>query len=466
MKTFYVIFMKIALIGLVWLSGCCQASAQIVLPDSLFESISRFDPAHARTGDNVLRVNGRSSGKIGYQKLIPVKVGQEVTTEAYAYYEKGRKKKWLKTLFEAAGGIVATQTQQLPSQTFQEGRDQRGKPFPFVGLGVAVAPGALKGIFKNVPKASVQYNFYDKDSSFVESVTQGITKEARDQWQLLHLDRKAKQDGFVEVIVVNKSQKDVWFDDLIITVSFGAEPITPGPITNSYPDDPSTTNQYRVYVRSFAPPTSFASYGFEDDNRGFSLSEAVTSRVRQEYVIIPDGINGVIAGGVPRSDPTIKISTGESRTGVPRGEARITSMSRSGGNNIARVYTIYEGSNPFYDPFAPDIEVETRMTVSESVNKNRLTLTLTANSKRFPALEIFVEDIYGTKVFIAVEGAYGGPGDLILRSKTHSTITADVSININTSGVFQSVYRTGSISQTYSIQLWNQQYTSQNAGPF
>lgn len=468
MKYFYVSYSKAAFFFLLLLGRFFGASAQISLPDSLFESISQVDPVHARTGNNVLRVSKISGNEIGYQKLIPVKAGQGVDAEVYAYYEKKERRNWVEPISGTAGGLIVTQMQKSNSQVSQGELGQKSKPFPFVGVGIAITPSLFKNIFRSRPKAAVQFNFYNRDSSFIESVVQQITKEAKDQWQPIHLNRAAKEDGFVEIVILNKSEKTVWFDDLIITVVSNVRSTQTGPITNVGPEDVSTANEYRVYVRSFAPPGAFTNKGFDfrDDNRGFSVSESVTSRVKQNYLINPDGANAYISGGIPVSDPTIEASTGQSRTGTPRGQAQITSKNRTTNSNVVRVYTNYEGSNPFYDPFAPDIEVETRITISESYDKTRLTLALTANSKRFPSLEIFIEDLFGTRVFLAVEGAYGGPGDLITRSKNYSTITADVSINIYPSGEFRTVYRTGSISQTYSIQNWNQQFTSQNPGAF
>jgi hypothetical protein len=469
MKSFYVVFTKVTLLCLALFIGCLTATAQYALPDSLFESISHFDPDHARTGNNVLRTNGQYGVTADYRKLVPIEAGQQVSTDVYAYYEKKRSKKLLRILLGGVtGGIsggIAAQTQQSFSQFHQEVPNYR-KSFPYIGVGIAIAPNIFKDVLTATPKAAIQYNFYDKDSSFIESATQSVTKEARNQWQLLHLNTSAKRDGFVEIIIINESKKSVWFDDLVITVLFNKQPTTntdlDTPITNSS-GDPSTTNLYKTNIRSFAPPGSFTSYGFEDDNRGFSTSGSVTSRVKQSYTVVPDGINPALYDGAPTSDPTIK--NGQSQTGTPRGHAQIISQNRTASANIARVYTIYEGSNPFYDPFTPDIEVETRITFIENIQKNRLTLAVTANSKKFPALEIFVEDIYGTRVFLAIEGAYGGPGDLYVRDKNYSTITADVTIVINSSGVFQSVYRTGSASQIYSISDWNQQFTSQFAGP-
>ena len=287
---------------------------------------------------------------------------------------------------------------------------------------------------------------------------------------MIQLNRKAEKDGFVEIIIENESRKNVWFDDLLITISVGKD-IGPassiGPITN-YPDPaptPETDNLYHVYIRSFAPPGAFGNT-FEDDHRGFSLDlgYSTTSRIKQDYLIIPDGENPALSSNGPTSDPTRY--GGAELIGTPSGYANIVSHSRSGGYNRVRVDTHYEGSNPFFMNAAPNIVVETRMTITENLYKTKLVLALTLNSKKFPAVEIFIEDKNGTIVAIANEGAYGNPGSLSTRSANYSTIAADITINIAPDGTFQSVYNTGSSSQVYNLIDWNGIFLARPAGPF
>lgn len=88
------------------------------------------------------------------------------------------------------------------------------------------------------------------------------------------------------------------------------------------------------------------------------------------------------------------------------------------------------------------------------------------NSKRFPAWEFFIEDISGKRIFLAVEGAYGGPFDLASAPEDASVVTAQVGISISPDGTFLGVFNTTQPSITYTIANWNSRFTSRSAGPF
>lgn len=465
MKHFYSLPARIGLLLVVALSVSFPSIAQISLVDSLFETVSQVDRLHARTGDKVLPVSNRLDQRspIGYQNLLPVQVGQQITAEVYAHYEKKQNKKWLKTLFGAVGGASVIHSQQVTINPSNEGYNTK-KVFPLVGVGVAVTPFGLKGVFKSIPEAFIKYNIYDKDSNFVESTTQFITKEARDQWELLRLDKKITQDGFVEVIIVNKDKRAVWFDDLTITIEFTVQQNGKDTLkTNQSTLSSNTDNLYNVYIRSFAPPGSFEGFDYTDDGRGFSVSQNVTSRIRQQYQIIPDGVNPALATVALQSSPTHKISTNQSQTAAPTGNVQIYTKSQNSGNNNVTVTSFYEGSNPF-EPVAPDIEVSTKITFSENFQKTKLTVSVEASSKRFPALELFIGDTGGRRVFLTTEAAYGTPYDLIIRPADYYTSYSTVVINITTNGQFIDVYSPG--GPEYTIGDWNQDISDQYPGPY
>lgn len=460
MEKLYTSLVKTAIAIVIALSLGIGAKAQSIATDSLFEALSQTDRVHARTGDKVLRINRKLGDRTGYQKLIPINAGQNLTTEVYAFYEKKNNKRWFSALLGTAG-VLATQEQPPYSG---DGRVS-GKNFPFVSVGVSLAPSALKGIFKKTPKAFIQYNFYNEDSTFVESVNEYVSKEARDNWQLIHIEKKAAQNGFVEITIINDEKKDIWFDDLTILLSSSviqSNLVIGGPILNKPGPENETYTLYEVNIRSFAPPTSFSGFGYADDNRGFSLQDNSTSRIKMKYIITPDGLNPQLTSFPPVSDPTIRTSDGASMTGTPTGNATVTSSARLSTVNTCTVGTSYAGSNPFVTG-APNIVVGTNVTLTENFIKTKLVVTATVKSKRFPAWELFIDDLAGSRVFIAVEGAYGNPIYLVSASNDASTVTASFTININSAGVFQSVTSSG---QTYSITNWNNRFYSQSAGPF
>lgn len=71
------------------------------------------------------------------------------------------------------------------------------------------------------------------------------------------------------------------------------------------------------HIRAFAPPRAFKRTGFYDDNRGFSKSINVTSRIKQNFTVDPTA--RTFTGGQPTSDPTIW--NGFSRTATDEGGA-------------------------------------------------------------------------------------------------------------------------------------------------
>jgi len=216
---------------------------------------------------------------------------------------------------------------------------------------------------------------------------------------------------------------------------------------------------YTFHIRSFAPPNSFLGTGFHDDNRGFSVEQNVTSRVKQEFTIDPSA--RTYSGGKPISDPTIW--NGLSLTASPTGGISTPEFSSNYfGSSSTTTMTNFEGSNPFFLGVAPNIDVSSAIGITEDIEAGKLYLSIDLMSKQFPATESLIQDNAGNVIFLSGGAAYGSASDL--GGANVSTISIlDIVIGINNKGVFQNVTFQGKV---YSIEEYNRFRTQESAGPF
>jgi RHS repeat-associated protein len=213
--------------------------------------------------------------------------------------------------------------------------------------------------------------------------------------------------------------------------------------------DPDGQFPYTFHVRSFAPPNAFKGSGFHDDNRGFSTSTDVTSRIKQNFTIDPSA--RTYSGGNPTSDPTywngINMGRATNKGGISPPEFSTNSV----GSAMASVSAAYEGSNPAFFGTAPNIAVSTSVSITENLKAGQVLVSLDISSKQFPATESFVQDAAGNSVFLAGAAAYGNALDLAKSDKTLAA-TIDLTIGISDKGIFQNVTMGG---KTYSIDEFN-----------
>ena len=216
---------------------------------------------------------------------------------------------------------------------------------------------------------------------------------------------------------------------------------------------------YTFHIRSFAPPNSFLGTGFHDDNRGFSIEQNVTSRVKQEFTIDPSA--QTYSGGKPISDPTFW--NGLSLTASPTGGIYQPEFSSNYfGSSSATTISNFEASNPFFLGVAPNIDVSSAIGITEDIAAGKLYLSIDLMSKQFPATESLIQDNAGNVIFLSGGAAYGSASDL--GGANRSTISIlDIVIGINSTGVFQNVTFQGKV---YSIEEYNRFRTEKSAGPF
>ncbi len=222
---------------------------------------------------------------------------------------------------------------------------------------------------------------------------------------------------------------------------------------------------YTFHIRAFAPPGSFSrpfQTGFHDDNRGFSTSMNVTSRIKQNFTVDPTA--RTFSGGTPTSDPTFWTVGNRtfSKTATDEGGISTPEFGKnSSGSATATLSSNFKGSNPFGYGAAPNIEVSSAISITENLKTNQVFVALDLSSKQFPATEGIIQDAAGNSVFLAGAAAYGTAVNLG-RADKEKIATVDLTIGINNKGVFQNVTIGG---KTYSLADFNKLGISKPAGP-
>ncbi|QHL87954.1 hypothetical protein GU926_11140 [Nibribacter ruber] len=172
-----------------------------------------LDAAHAYNGKASARLNARIGKPIGPRKWLTVQAGDSISTDVYAHYVRPARPQGF--VFSLIGFLLGNATVEVKDRR-QDGAVQKGKnkitPYLGVGTGLALAPLVQHKAEEGVPKAYLRILVYDQDSNFVKSFERPITKEAKGGWENLALHYRAEQKGFVEVMVVNEGEEDVFFD--------------------------------------------------------------------------------------------------------------------------------------------------------------------------------------------------------------------------------------------------------------
>ena len=176
----------------------------------------QFDPAHARTGDYAARLNaGQSQRMYGPSTSVQVSAGDSIRFEVYGRYDVPNK----------AGVWPVVLPLAVAANTATPGAVADGQPIakpgflPKLAAGITLAWTAIPHLFQRreeVPRASVKYDFYDKDSTLVATEVRYLEHDAANSWQQLVVGFKAKQDGYVLISLQNATAKDVWFDDALL----------------------------------------------------------------------------------------------------------------------------------------------------------------------------------------------------------------------------------------------------------
>ncbi|OGX91457.1 hypothetical protein BEN49_19660 [Hymenobacter coccineus] len=176
----------------------------------------QFDPNHAHTGSYAARLNaGQVQRMYGPSASVQVHAGDSLHFEAYGRYDVLKKAGVWPALLPVA---VAANT-DAPSATRDGQAVPRRSLIPRLAAGLTLTWAAIPHLFQRpekVPRASIKYDFYDKDSVLVASEVKYLEHDAANAWQQLVVGFKAKEDGYVVASAQNGSPKDVWLDDFTL----------------------------------------------------------------------------------------------------------------------------------------------------------------------------------------------------------------------------------------------------------
>ena len=207
---------------------------------------------------------------------------------------------------------------------------------------------------------------------------------------------------------------------------------------------------YPVTVRSFAPTGSLSGTGFNDDARGYSTSNNVTSRITQTITIDPT------AGTITRATPTSSdthwngIYVGNATDRSDEGGVDKIFSSRNNGTDEVSIDEHYSGSNPAI-PFAPPIAVNSSITLTENDKDGYVDVSVSLSGKQFPATESKIDDSKGQSIFLTGSAATGSVMNLKKGEQPLSSVS--IRINIDNKGNFTGVTFNG---KSYTVDAWNQ----------
>lgn len=211
---------------------------------------------------------------------------------------------------------------------------------------------------------------------------------------------------------------------------------------------------YTFHVRAFHPDKSF--YGFDGDNRGFSTSLNVTSRVQQTITLdtSTDRLTQSSSSS-PTGDVFGRTGQATPESGFIGGD-RVVNQGEAVETHSFDTYV--QGSNPLTPAFAtPNIDVDGHFNVTEDLARGRLHIDAAFKGDNFPNSEAFVTDSQGTSVFIAAGTLSGNPiTSLPGENANRPIMNATFDIHLDSAGRFTGVTAGG---RDYTVQQWNDRVT-------
>jgi len=194
--------------------------ASAPLEEALFDNIAKTRSSeHALNGPltgvkHSARVGPMADGTrqvLGPWRTLAVKQGDRVQAQVYAYYTStaANGQRVQLTAFvdgQATSPATGEQTSNLWDKL------KLGLSFPLASTATAPQDNA-------VPVAYLKYIFYDHNYNPTRDLIVPVTSAAlaaNGGWEGLSFDITASEDGYVQVLVANESDKAVWFDDLEI----------------------------------------------------------------------------------------------------------------------------------------------------------------------------------------------------------------------------------------------------------
>ncbi|MCC5931853.1 MAG: hypothetical protein JJU28_21590 [Cyclobacteriaceae bacterium] len=154
---------------------------------------------HTEGGKSSARLNAAEGRVVGPSLNLHLQAGDTVKMEVYArYIEKARKKQSLAGI----GALIAASLGTTPAGEIPEVID---------AVKGALGMGHLSAFSQDqsIPKAYLQYLFFDKSFNFVNAGFRQVSKEAENDFELLSLDYTADQEGYLMMFVANETADDL-----------------------------------------------------------------------------------------------------------------------------------------------------------------------------------------------------------------------------------------------------------------
>ncbi|MBC8110622.1 MAG: hypothetical protein H7Y04_06135, partial [Verrucomicrobia bacterium] len=166
--------------------------------------------AKARTGTMSSKLT--SNNRLGPWRTVKVGKGDQISFTAASHYSTAPNN----NIGETLRAFLATAAVSVVSNAGTESGNNAAR----LQAGINFSP-LLTSLPSNQIKAYIQIIVLDKDYKYISSSKQVVSTASLGGWEELTLNYKATTDGYVEVMVVNESNVDVWFDDISVTKKEG-----------------------------------------------------------------------------------------------------------------------------------------------------------------------------------------------------------------------------------------------------
>ena len=151
------------------------------------------------------KLNAAANKTLGPFKTLRLQKNDVVKVSVQALYKS-----------DVSSNLAWNWTPYLSTGSNVVGGAESGKNTTLLQVGINVRP-SVTPVNNTAPKAYLQYLFYDESYTFIGSQIRMVPLSAKNAWQELMLpDLSASVDGYVQVLVANESNVDVYFDDLTI----------------------------------------------------------------------------------------------------------------------------------------------------------------------------------------------------------------------------------------------------------
>ncbi|UTA66872.1 RHS repeat domain-containing protein [Emticicia sp. 21SJ11W-3] len=222
--------------------------------------------------------------------------------------------------------------------------------------------------------------------------------------------------------------------------------------------DPDGRYPYPINIRAFAPFKEFGGR-FAGDNRSFSTSQNVTSRLAQSFTMNTDNhtYSGLQTSSSPSSHPILGTATATDDKGSI---SNFVYSNNKDGSTTTSWTSKMSGHNPLI-PGSSDIDVTTNFTLSENKQAGTLGVNVTQTGDAFPSAETMIGDTKGNQLMIGVSPAVGNPYTSLPGDNNRPMMSANFTVTMDKKGVFTGVVvGSGKNATTYSISDWNKMMQS------